>query len=336
MNLTNEKYSKYALVSEMLETAKVIRNLDINKIAALADAITSNTVLLTGEGSSRIFPAKKTIQDSKKYGYKEVLFTEGCTQALEYGLANASVFVASNSGKTKEGVRLIRKLRAEGHKNIFGVVANAGTPIVAEADAGYVLTCGKEDAVAATKSVVEQALVNDIIFRKRNGKAMPDLNKLADAIEAALLAEVPEEVVARLVEAKVLYWAGRNNGVAEELRLKTNEITRKKSDYLEGTYAAHGIEEVMNADEGIIVVNPFKDEEEKFQDVLVKGVGIHVVAISTTKTSFPTYIIPDAGEFQNYVELVAGWNLLVEVGCRLGINLDKPNRARKIGNEFIG
>jgi len=336
MNLTNEKYSKYALVSEMLETAKVIRNLDINKIAALADAITSNTVLLTGEGSSRIFPAKKTIQDSKKYGYKEVLFTEGCTQALEYGLANASVFVASNSGKTKEGVRLIRKLRAEGHKNIFGVVANAGTPIVAEADAGYVLTCGKEDAVAATKSVVEQALVNDIIFRKRNGKAMPDLNKLADAIEAALLAEVPEEVVARLVEAKVLYWAGRNNGVAEELRLKTNEITRKKSDYLEGTYAAHGIEEVMNADEGIIVVNPFKDEEEKFQDVLVKGVGIHVVAISTTKTSFPAYIIPDAGEFQNYVELVAGWNLLVEVGCRLGINLDKPNRARKIGNEFIG
>jgi len=34
-----------------------------------------------------------------------------------------------------------------------------------------------------------------------------------------------------------------NNGVAEELALKTNEITRKKSAFLEGTFAVHGIEE---------------------------------------------------------------------------------------------
>ena len=44
----------------------------------------------------------------------------------------------------------------------------------------------------------------------------------------------------------------------------------------------------------------------------------------------------DAGELSNYVYLAAGWNLLVEIGITLGIDLDKPTRARKVGNEFEG
>jgi glucosamine--fructose-6-phosphate aminotransferase (isomerizing) len=34
--------------------------------------------------------------------------------------------------------------------------------------------------------------------------------------------------------------------------------------------------------------------------------------------------------------MAAGWNLLVEIGLSLGIDLDKPLRARKVGNEFTG
>jgi hypothetical protein len=34
--------------------------------------------------------------------------------------------------------------------------------------------------------------------------------------------------------------------------------------------------------------------------------------------------------------LCAGWNLLVEIGMTLEINLDKPEWARKVGNEFFG
>lgn len=32
----------------------------------------------------------------------------------------------------------------------------------------------------------------------------------------------------------------------------------------------------------------------------------------------------------------AGWNILVETGIALGINLDKAEWARKVGNEFLG
>ena len=78
------------------------------------------------------------------------------------------------------------------------------------------------------------------------------------------------------------------------------------------------------------------DEEiEKFRDVLVDGVGLKVVAIADHDTPFETIRVPAAGDMKPYVLLCAGWNLLVEIGLALKINLDKPERARKVGNEFI-
>ena len=138
------------------------------------------------------------------------------------------------------------------------------------------------------------------------------------------------------MKATAVYFAGRNNGVAEELTLKTNEITRKKADFLEGTYAVHGIEEVMDAGEVVIVLDPFEQEEGKFKECLVDGVGMTVLAISSRQTGFPTIVVPDAGPRQPYVQIAAGWNLLVEIGVGLGIDLDKPQRARKVGNLYPG
>jgi glucosamine--fructose-6-phosphate aminotransferase (isomerizing) len=86
----------------------------------------------------------------------------------------------------------------------------------------------------------------------------------------------------------------------------------------------------------VVLVNPFPDEEEKIETCLVRGVGLKVVALSTRPTRFPTFLIPEAGEFGPYVQLAAGWNLLVEVGLANSIALDTPQRARKVGNEFVG
>ncbi|MBN1144577.1 MAG: hypothetical protein JXA72_09135, partial [Bacteroidales bacterium] len=61
-----------------------------------------------------------------------------------------------------------------------------------------------------------------------------------------------------------------------------------------------------------------------------------IVAIADHDTPFPTIKVPAAGEMNPYVLLCAGWNLLVEIGLAAGINLDKPERARKVGNEFMG
>ena len=335
MNTTEEKYQKYFLIKEMLEVKRVLAAMEPFRILEFAKHIKHKKILLTGEGSSRIFPAKKVIYDARHHNYKETIITEGASESAEYDLDDYTVFIASNSGKTKEGAKLIETLRKRKHRDIIAVVGHKDTEIATNADYAYLLESGHEEAVAATKTVIEQALFYDLLFRKSNNEELPDLDKLGSLIEQVLKTEIPEEIVNKLVSSKMIYFAGRNNGVSEELALKANEISRKQSDYLEGTYAVHGIEEVMSPDDIIIVIDPFREEEPKIQKTLAAELGITVIAISSEKTSFTTLQIPDYGDFNPYLELAMGWNLLVETALKQGIDLDRPQRARKIGNEFV-
>jgi len=336
MKLTEGKYNKYALVREMMETPEIIRSFDPEASTKFVDTVRKHEGLfLTGEGSSRIFPAKRAIYASQKKGLTLPVVTEGCTQAEEYNLKGYTVFAASNSGQTKEVIRLTTFLKKQKHTAVFGLTANPGTKLEEIASATHVLICGKENAVAATKSVVEQGLFYDSLLRKVRGEKMDGLKDLAEKTEQALTIKIEPWITEIIRKATMIYFAGRNNGVAEELALKTNEITRKKSAFLEGTFAVHGIEEVMNKSEVLIWIEPFSTELEKFNECLVKGVGMDIIAVSSKKTMFPTIIIPDGGQYAEYVQLAAGWNILVETGISLGIDLDKPARARKVGNEYI-
>ncbi len=332
------KYYQYALVREMMETPAILRNFKPGATGAVLQAIRkAGRLFFTGEGSSRIFPAKNAMTQALRAGMSLNLATEGGRQALEYQLGSYVVFGASNSGQTKEVIAVFDKQKKAGHPSLFGLTANMNTKLESLATQTFILVCGKEDAVAATKSVAEQALFYQSLLAELQGRSVAGtLGPLADAFAAALTMPVDPEITRAIAGAGTIYFAGRNDGVAEELTLKTNEITRKKSDYLEGTYAVHGIEEVMNPDDVVILVDPFEAEEEKIKQTLVQGVGMKVFAISSRDTIFPTLKVADAGEFSSYVNLAAGWNILIEVGVALGINLDKPVRARKVGNEFIG
>jgi glucosamine--fructose-6-phosphate aminotransferase (isomerizing) len=336
MNLKEEKYNKFALIREMLETPDIIRNFDKMAVEQFSKKASSRKGLFfTGEGSSRIFPAKRAIYSSMKKEFSLPILSEGATQAMEYNLNDFAVFASSNSGQTKEVIRLVSELKKKNHPAVFGITANQNTKLEEVVSATHVLSCGKEDAVAATKSVIEQGLFYDSLLRHIRGEKMGKLEDLADQTALALSAKIEPGVTDIIRKADLIFFAGKNNGVAEELALKTNEITRKKSDFLEGTFAVHGIEEVMTKNEVLIWIDPFESEQQKFYDCLVKGVGMNIIAISSHKTMFPTIIIPDGGEYAEYVQLAAGWNLLVETGISLGINLDIPTRARKVGNEYV-
>jgi glucosamine--fructose-6-phosphate aminotransferase (isomerizing) len=91
----------------------------------------------------------------------------------------------------------------------------------------------------------------------------------------------------------------------------------------------------MDKREVLIWIEPFACEMQKFNECLVKGVGMNIIAVSTEKSIFPTIVIPDGDQYAEYVQLAAGWNILVETGISLGIDLDKPSRARKVGNEYM-
>ncbi|MCE5266616.1 MAG: sugar isomerase [Planctomycetaceae bacterium] len=338
MNLTDPKYNGFSLVREMLETPKIVGDFDFEASHETARVIRdAGKLFLTGEGSSRIFPAKHLVCKAMSGGVPLTVATEGARQAHEYDLSRFAVFGASNSGKTKELISLFTKLGGEGHKRRFGLTANSPSTLESVSDRSYTLRCGPENAVAATKSVVEQALFYCSLLGAWGKTATMAANRKEAATKArdVLEMELDPALVKKLANAPVLYFAGRNDGVAEELTLKTNEITHKKSDYLEGTYAVHGIEEIMKPEEVVLVMDPFPAEIEKFKTTLVDGVGMTVIAVSSRETPLPTIRVPRVEGYDSVLQLLAGWNILVHVGVALGINLDKAERARKIGNEFI-
>lgn len=332
MNLTDSKYASFALVKEMLETPSIMRKFDWTQTAGMAKAIQeAGRLFMTGEGSSRIFPAKNMIFTAMKLGSSLALATDGSIQAREYDLKDWAVFGVSNSGMTKEIVLLLNTLADQDHQKRFSMTANAGTRIIDASNESILLSCGKEDAVAATKSVVESGLVYLSILKNLYGTDF-QVEAAASAAEQVLGMEYDPEIIAKVAASPIIYFAGRNNGVAEELRLKTNEITRKKSDYLEGTYMLHGIEEVMRAGEAIVVIEPYESECAKMKELLVDRIGVNIIAIASRPTIFPTIRIPSTGLLDPCTQLMAGWNLLIQVGISLGIDLDHPTRARKIGN----
>ncbi len=337
MNLKENKYAQYALVREMMDTVETVSKFDAHQAQEIVDALRkSQRLYCTGEGSSRIFPAKNAMRKAKRWGMDLNIQTDGSRQSYEYDLSKYTVCCASNSGRTREVVLLAKKLTEAGKKDVFGLTACEGTMLADNCTKSWVLKCGWEQAVAATKSVVEQALFYEAILWNYLGQdRTAELKALPAALEKALTLEIPAWIPEYVKHAETIYFSGYNDGVAEELTLKTNEITRRKSDFLEGTYAVHGIEEVMHPQDIVFVIDPIEAEIDKFQEVLEKGVGCKVVALSTHQTAFPTIIVPDCGNFQPYAYLCAGWNLLVEIGLATGINLDKPDRARKVGNELI-
>lgn len=333
MNLNEEKYAKFALVNEMMQAPDVAAQFNPEVSKPVADmAAQARHLLLAGEGSSRIFPAKNAIRRSLEWKMPCRVITEGCHQASLYGLKDYTVVLSSNSGQTRETILLANKLKGEGHERLFAVTANPDTPLEKVCGQGYVLKCGWEHAVAATKSVVEQALFEESIVWHLAGKDMkPALADVADKMRQALTLEIPADIIALAKAAPTIYVAGWNDGVAEELTLKTNEIARRKSDFLEGTYVLHGVEEVMDKADLVFLVDPIEEEMEKYDAVLRKGANINVVAVATHPTPFRTILVPEA-ELQQYVFLAAGWNILVEIGIACDINLDKPRYARKVGN----
>lgn len=322
--------SPYALINEMLETPGVLRRFSPDATKAWRKNLDAKPLFLTGEGSSRIFPAKHAVHLARRLGRKQAVVTEGARQAAEYDLSSYGVVGVSNSGRTREIVTLFEALRAKDIET-FVVTAAAGSRITELSAGVQVLSCGAEQATAASKTVVEQALILQSLV---DDASWGNLDAAADAMEAVLRAAPPRGIVEMLKDAPVVYFAGRNDGVAEELALKANEIARVKSMYLEGTYALHGIEEVMRRGEALVLIDPCPEDLAKYDELLAQRAGVNVVAIAGRETPFPDLLVPEVTGFGVYLRLAAGWSLLVETGLARGVNIDKAERARKIGNEI--
>src|SRR5689334_11677705 len=119
MNSTDLKYSRFGLVRDMLATPDIIAKFDVNQATGTArDIAKVGRLLLTGEGSSRIFPAKHMMLQARRRGSAITLHTEAGWQSREYDLHDWAIFAASNSGKTSEVIKLFQDQKAKGHRHL--------------------------------------------------------------------------------------------------------------------------------------------------------------------------------------------------------------------------
>jgi glucosamine--fructose-6-phosphate aminotransferase (isomerizing) len=335
MKLTDYRAdNRPGLIDDILETPDILERFDPAAAAAMAQqAKPFDTLLLTGEGSSRIFPARQAMARARIRGDFS-LAVAGATEAVFMDLTRAAVLAATNSGRTAEVIRLGQFLREGKHPGFFGLTSASDSLLAALTARTHVLGCGKEKAVAATKSVAEQALFVGTLTALRRGFAPPDGKSMAVAFRKVFDTPVEKEMVHAFSEAETVYFAGREDGTAEELSLKCNEILRKPSRFLEGTFLLHGVEEVMKKGDLLVIVDPFPGTEKQIGRILGERTGIRIAVIGSGDSPFPGFRHPDTGEANPFLQLAAGWVLLSLAGILSGIDIDNPVRARKVGNEY--
>ncbi len=323
---------------DMLESEEICSHFDFDITKELARRIGTKRIVFSGMGSSLIFPGKQAKHRALLYNLAnrvEVYFSSDLLQYTDF--ADTFLFLCSNSGNTKEVILLLEHARDRGAMCV-GITAVPDSPLAKQCDEVIILSGGFEKGVAATKSVIEQALICDsLVFHlaKNQGhqidfrelqKALADTgNKIFSHINLAL----EENLIDTFAQAPQYFLVGLDTGIAEEIALKASELIRKPSFFYPDTQILHGPAEAMKG--GLIIIF----EPSRFAPYLP---NFHELSKKTSSTLFgidqsspiPGINIVINPMFPNYCLLAAGWGLLRNIGNSLAIDFDHPEKITKI------
>lgn len=328
---------------EMLDTQQVCLNFDFGITKDLAEKIGSSRILFTGMGSSLIFPGKQAKSRALKLNLSNKVDAYFASDLFQYDdFSDTYVFLCSNSGRTKEVILLLEHISSRGAKCV-AITAAADSILSQRSDDKIVLSCGFENGIAATKSVVEQGLVYDsLIYNLANnqgknidfGSLREQLTKTAQAIKNNINLKLDDEVLNILANSSQYFIVGLDNGMAEEITLKSYEIARKMALFYPDTHIVHGVEEAIEGNCAIVfqssAFESYHSDFEKFSE----KTGCKLIYIDPKVNKGIQAEVVEA--FSNYCYLAAGWGLLRSVGNKLNLDIDHPEKASKVGNPFEG
>ncbi|MBI2523332.1 SIS domain-containing protein [Candidatus Woesearchaeota archaeon] len=329
---------------EMLESADVIKRFDFDVTKNLAREIGTKRVIFTGMGSSVLFPAKQAKSRAFELNISNKVEEFFASDLLSYNdFSETYVLLCSNSGMTKETILLLEHIKKKKAKCV-AVTAVPDSILAKRCKQKIIMQCGFEKGVAATKSVIEQGLILDSLvlnLAKNQGKKINfgKIKKYASDASKSILwninVNVPNNMVNALANASSVYFIGRKTGVADEITLKSHEIARKSAFFYPDTHIVHGIEESIESSP-IVLFEPskFKDFISDFRD-FSKRIDAQLFGIDSQKI-IEGVKIKSTPYFENYCLLAAGWGLLRNIAKKQNINIDKPKKAVKVGNQYKG
>ena len=327
---------------EMLETEKVCLDFDFGITEQLSHKIGTDRIIFTGMGSSLIFPGKQAKNRAMKLNPSNRIESCFASDLFQYtDFKDTYVFLCSNSGKTKEVILLLDHVKSLGAKCV-AVTAVEDSILADRSDEKIILSCGFEQGVAATKSVVEQGLIYDSLIHhlsnnqgtKVNFSSLKEeLTKTALAIRNNVNVTLDKDTLATLVVSNNYFMVGLDNGVAEEITLKSYEIARKMALFYPDTHIVHGVEEAIEGNCAVIFrPSAFREYISDFQTFSDKT-NCQLIGIDNQGSLLGVGV--DINEtFSNYCLLAAGWGLLRSVGNELQLDIDHPEKASKVGNPY--
>ncbi len=264
-------------------------------------------VLLVAEGSSRLMPGGFAQVLARRLGLHGRLAACGGREAQRLDLSQVRVLLASNSGRSREPLAAAAKLKP------LALVGVAGGPMTTLGGPTRVLLPRPEVAIAATASVYAQVLTVAEAVCTAAGGTVP-LDRLRRGATAAL-APVTQGA------AKRLFWCGGEDGLADELALKTAETTGLPGFACPGTMALHGVEELWM--EGDVVLDLGLGAEDA-ADLARRA------AATPAKVQRLAALAED--DWAPLDRLCGGWMLLAALAAVVGRDPAVPLRARKVGN----
>jgi len=327
--------------NDMLLSIPLFKRFDPSSAKEVAELLKKcgyGPLLFVGSGSSIIFPGKLAVNRAAELLLPYSTVQAHCPEDLKPGNmpSNSYVFLISNSGRTTEIVDvLIPELERE-KISYFGITRE-GSPLAEKCKKYYSLISDAEKVVPATNSIINQALFCDSVihylagrdFQIGQGRLLTD--KVADCMAENLRNDISEQIVNWAKNARVVYWVDKGTGVAEELRLKANEILGKPSVYLQGNQIAHGPVEGIGEDDLIVVVGS-GSYSDKDMDALRDVAAARKAALVTMEKrdkNLPSLDAKIAEGYEGYSQIPRGWKLLLETCLAMGRNPDNTQYASK-------
>jgi len=318
---------------EMQEGVHYLKTLETDAILDFIKNI-KPPVLVAAMGSSFYMPSGRgqaTINELKSHpDVRFILASEGYNiNSKTYN----SLVLMSNSGQTREVLGLAKKFPKE---KVFAVTSSKSSPLGRAAHKVYLLQSGKEKAVAATKSIIEQAVVAECLVRYLAGEdilSSKELKNVSSAMAKNISCEIDPKLLILISGARTVYFTGGSLGIGEEVALKFNELAKKKTKYIPGTQILHGSEEVI--ERGDVVFILFADRYKPYYDRFIsmrEKTGCYIFTIGNgSKLSEFGLDLELVDGFKPYCILSYFWNILTKFALTKGFSLDKGEKIVKVG-----
>jgi fructoselysine-6-P-deglycase FrlB-like protein len=325
---------------------EVVPGFDARSAAALHSSLSrTKRGDIVGIGSSDFFPAGNAAyianMNDITAGYKISAMQD--EEAIDARHHRATIVCISNSGTTGEVVEPAQVFKQSHHPDLFGITTFPNSPLARVCgDKTIILPCDKEAAVAATKTVLAQALTLHAAVRGPDELPPDVMRELAQHLQKVFETDIDPQLVEQMSSAPAVRLVTPKNGFGNEARLKLTETTGMQVHNYYGTEAMHGPQQAFaGAAQGIpdvvLIFDPARKRESAMRRAFEDTVGANVWAVAGRDTVFRTIRLPEfeRREFRGYTQLVFAWALMLKVAEHKGLTpeqLDHPSRLSKAVN----